>query len=118
MIKETLSDGIKVKYIYSACIITKTADITILHDPWFTDGIYDGSWFHFPIVEKPIESIGDVDFIYISHIHPDHYDSDFIKRYFEKYGVKEVLIANHKPNHLAGKMRADGIKATILKDKI
>ena len=56
-------DGIEVKYIYSSCIVTETPDIKILHDPWFTDGIYDGSWFQFPKVEDPIKSIGDVDII-------------------------------------------------------
>ena len=111
-------EAINVRYIYSACVITTTPDLSILHDPWFTEGIYDGSWFHFPKIENPIDSIGDVDFIYISHIHPDHYDSDFLKKYFKEYGVKNILIANHSPNHLAGKMRADGIQPTILKDKL
>jgi len=114
----TLKDSINVKYIYSACVITTTPDLSILHDPWFTEGVYDGSWFHFPKIENPLESIGDVDFIYISHIHPDHYDSDFLKKYFKRYGTKKILIANHLPNHLAGKMRADGIEPTILKDKL
>ena len=111
-------EAINVKYIYSACVITTTPDLSILHDPWFTEGIYDGSWFHFPKIENPLESISDVDFIYISHIHPDHYDIDFLKSYFEKYGTKKILIANHSPNRLAGKMRADGIEPTILKDKL
>jgi UDP-MurNAc hydroxylase len=107
-------DAINLRYIYSACIITKTPDVVILHDPWFTEGIYDGSWYHYPKINDPLTSIGDVDYIYISHIHPDHYDCDFLKSYFNKYGVKKVLIANHSPNHLAGKMRADGIESTIL----
>lgn len=118
MEKAVSKEAISVRYIYSACVITTTPDLSILHDPWFTEGIYDGSWFHFPKIENPLESIGDVDFIYVSHIHPDHYDSDFLKKYFEKYGVKKVLIANHLPNHLAGKMRADGIEATILTEKL
>jgi len=111
---EASSESIKVRYIYSACIVTSTPDVSILHDPWFTEGIYDGSWFHFPKVLDPVESIGDVDIVYISHIHPDHYDSLFLKKYFAEYGVKKVCIANHSPNHLAGKMRADGINPTIL----
>ena len=77
--------GISVKYIYSACILTTTPDVKILHDPWFTEGIYDGSWFHYPRIENPLDSIGDVDLIYVSHIHPDHYDGKFLKEYFEKY---------------------------------
>jgi UDP-MurNAc hydroxylase len=108
------TDGILVRYIYSACIVTSSPDLSILHDPWFTEGIYDGSWYHYPKVNDPLNSIGNVDYIYVSHIHPDHYDSRFIHRYFEKYGVKKVLISNHEPNYLAGKMRADGIEPTIL----
>jgi UDP-MurNAc hydroxylase len=106
--------SITTTYIYSACIVTTTPDVRILHDPWFTEGIYDGSWFHFPIVQNPIASIGDVDLIYISHIHPDHYDSAFLKEYFEVYGKKKIIIADHNPNYLAGKMRGDGIECTIL----
>lgn len=107
-------EAITVKYIYSACIKTTTPNATILHDPWFSEGIYDGSWFHFPKVSDPLTSVGDCDLIYISHIHPDHYDGDFLKSYFAKYGKKKVIIANHTPNHLFGKMKADGIEATIL----
>jgi UDP-MurNAc hydroxylase len=113
-----MKEAIYIKYIYSSCIITKTPDISILHDPWFTEGIYDGSWYQFPKVQNPIKSIGNVDCIFISHIHPDHYDSNFLIEYFKFYGIKKVLIADHLPNHLAGKMKSDGIEPTILKDKI
>lgn len=106
--------GISVRYIYSACVVISTKDVKILNDPWFTEGAYDGSWFQFPKIEKPIESIGDVDLIFISHVHPDHYDGDFLKQYFSVYGKKEIIIAAHTPNHLANKMRADGIVPTIL----
>lgn len=111
------TDSIKVRYIYSACVVTTTPDITILHDPWFTEGVYDGSWFQYPRVSNPLQSIGDVDAIYISHIHPDHYDSTFIKEYFQSFGTKIVFIADHAPNYLAFKMQADGIEPTVLRDK-
>jgi UDP-MurNAc hydroxylase len=110
--------NIEIKYIYSACVVTKTPDIRILHDPWFSDGIYDGSWYQFPKVKNPLETIGDVDIIYVSHIHPDHYDPKFIKYYFSRYGVKEIIIANHQPNYLAQKMRADGIFPTIISNDL
>jgi UDP-MurNAc hydroxylase len=113
-----LEAGISVRYIYSACIVTTSKDVRILHDPWFTEGIYDGAWFHFPIVVDPIASIGVVDVVYISHVHPDHYDPAFLKKYFEAYGKKEIIIANHEPNYLANKMRADGFKPTILKPSV
>jgi UDP-MurNAc hydroxylase len=115
---ERIIDAINVRYIYSACVITTTPNVTILHDPWFTEGIYDGSWYHFPKIENPIDSIGNVDLIYISHVHPDHYDSAFLKKYFLKFGIKKVIIADHHPNHLANKMKSDGIEPLILKERL
>ena len=47
---DPVNDGITVRYIYSACIVTTTRDVRILHDPWFKEGIYDGSWYQYPRV--------------------------------------------------------------------
>ena len=68
------------------------------------------------MVPDPITLIGDVDLVYVSHVHPDHYDPIFLRKYFAVHGTKEIIIADHQPNHLAGKMRADGFNPTILKD--
>src|SRR5262249_17485110 len=87
-----MKDENTVKYIYSACIVTATPDLRIVHDPWFTEGVYDGSWFHFPAVRDPIESIGNVDLVYVSHIHPDHYDPRFLRKYFSTFGEKRIII--------------------------
>ena len=92
--------SISVRYIYSACVVIETKDVKILCDPWFTQGAYDGSWFHFPLLRNPIDKIGNVDIIYISHIHPDHYDPKFLKKYFNVYGEKEIVIADFKNNFL------------------
>tara|TARA_B100000035_G_C21006898_1_gene557709 strand:+ start:72 stop:1352 length:1281 start_codon:yes stop_codon:yes gene_type:complete len=99
-----------VKYIYSACIQIETEDIKILCDPWFTEGIYDGSWYHFPEIKNPFKLIDKPDLIYISHIHPDHYDPNFLKKLFKKYGEIKVIIPNLKKNFLYFKSLSDGIK--------
>lgn len=113
-----IQDNIRIRYIYSACVVTSTRDISILHDPWFTDGIYDGSWYQYPKIENPIEDIGNVDYVYVSHIHPDHYDSIFLKKYFKRFGEKKIIIADHCPNHLAVKMKADGFQPIVLSKKL
>ena len=56
------------------------------------------------------------DLIYVSHVHPDHYDPQFLRQYFDFYGEKEIIVADHSSNHLAGKMKADGLKCTVLRD--
>jgi UDP-MurNAc hydroxylase len=116
--RDIAGKGITVRYIYSACVVITSPNVAILTDPWFTEGIYDGSWFHFPKVSDPIRLIGQVDAIYISHIHPDHYDPDFLRQYFAAYGEKPLLIADHSPNYLLSKMRAEGFQATVLKEPL
>jgi UDP-MurNAc hydroxylase len=100
---------IRVTYIYSACVVIETADCRLVCDPWFSEGIYDGSWYHYPPVDKPINQIGKCDFIYVSHIHPDHYDAVFLKEYLALYPKARVLIADFKENFLSKKMSKDGI---------
>jgi UDP-MurNAc hydroxylase len=109
---------INVRYIYSACVVITTPDVSVISDPWFTDGIYDGSWFQFPKMENPIDVIGKVDYIYVSHIHPDHYDPIFLRKYLEVYPNSRIIIANFQNNFLAKKMSADGIPFEIVKEEM
>ena len=103
----------KVRYIYSACIeIETTNNLRILCDPWFSEGIYDGSWYHFPKIKDPLKIIRNPDLIYISHIHPDHYDPNFLKKLFKKYGEKKILIPKYSKNYLFIKSKFDIIKTT------
>ncbi|NDF83386.1 MAG: MBL fold metallo-hydrolase, partial [Actinobacteria bacterium] len=57
----------KAMYIYSACIVIETADVKVCCDPWFTDGIYEGSWYQYPKIKDPLTAIGKIDYVYISH---------------------------------------------------
>jgi UDP-MurNAc hydroxylase len=97
-----------VKYIYSACIVIETADCRICCDPWFTQGIYEGSWYQFPRIVEPIEAIGEIDFVYISHIHPDHYDPPFLHLLLLKNPVCRVIVGGDNQEFLIAKMRRDG----------
>jgi len=100
---------IKITHHYSACVTIETPDVKILCDPWFTDGIYDGSWFLYP---KPENEPTQADVIYISHIHPDHYDSVFLKRKFPK---TKIIIQDRDPNYLAFQFHADGFEYTKIR---
>ena len=109
---------INVRMIYSACVVLETTDLKILCDPWFTDGVYDGSWFLYPKTDDPISVIGECDYVYVSHIHPDHYDPVFLQSYFEKYGQKEILIADFPENYLSKVMQREGFSVRICADSL
>ena len=103
----------QVRYIYSACVVVETPDAKILCDPWFTPGAYDGSWYQYPVLPDPVAAIGPVDLIYVSHIHPDHYDPAFLHRYLARYPAARLAIGPQQPPYLATKMRIDGFKPEI-----
>jgi UDP-MurNAc hydroxylase len=104
---------INVTYYYSACAGIWTKDVRVLSDPWFTDGILDGSWYHYPKTENPLEIIGPYDYIYVSHVHEDHYDPRFLKKYIAKYPHTKIIIPEATNNFLARKMKFHGIPHTI-----
>ena len=108
----------KIRYIYSACIEIHTQDVCILTDPWFTDGAYDGSWYQFPKLHDPLAVISEPDVIYVSHIHPDHYDPIFLRKIFEKWGEKPILIPDVNNNYLFRKSQFDGINTTPITKEV
>tara|TARA_B110000881_G_C18545201_1_gene500789 strand:+ start:169 stop:1419 length:1251 start_codon:yes stop_codon:yes gene_type:complete len=68
----------------------------ILCDPWIIDGVFEGAWHHYPPLKTKISDIQNVDGIYVSHIHPDHYD----ERYFDFPKDIPLIILNEGPNFL------------------
>ncbi|MBI3899037.1 MAG: MBL fold metallo-hydrolase [Gammaproteobacteria bacterium] len=107
---------IKVRYFYSACVGLETSDATILCDPWFTEGVYDGSWYHYPPFEQALDKIPTYDYVYVSHIHPDHYDPKFLRDYLQRHPKCRVIICNFKANFLSKKMQADGIPHEVVSE--
>ena len=106
----------KLRYIYSACTVCQSDDAKILSDPWFTRGAFYGSWeIYPPLPDDPINIIGEVDAIYISHLHPDHYDPYFLKKYLAIYPKTRILIGETEPNHLYRIMSQAGFVVEVIK---
>ncbi len=70
----------KTIFLSSSTVIIESNNTKILMDPWLLDGEYYGSWYHFPKFNLNMDLINSCDFIYVSHIHPDHFSK-------EKYGI-------------------------------
>lgn len=108
----------EVRYIYSACVVIETPDVSILSDPWFTQGAEYGSWYHYPpLADDPLDIIGKVDVIYVSHVHTDHYDPLFLRRYLGRYPDAELVICDMKSNLLLRRMKADGFDPVVTTER-
>ncbi len=93
------------KFIANACgIFTGKMGTKILCDPWLVDGVFDGSWCHFPKLSTTINDVKNVDAIYISHLHPDHFD----ERYFDFEKSMPLIVLDHGPNFLIKKLMSLG----------
>jgi len=107
---------LKVHYYYSACVGIRAPKVSVLCDPWFSEGIYDGSWYQYPRLADPLRTIGKYDYIYVSHIHPDHFDPLFLKTYLAAFPETKVIIADFQNNFLSKKMAGNGIRHEIVRD--
>ncbi|MGH8980727.1 MAG: Rieske 2Fe-2S domain-containing protein [Acidimicrobiales bacterium] len=57
---------------------------TVLCDPWF-NGSYFGSWFPFPDNSGlDLDVLSSPDFLYVSHLHKDHFDARFLAEHVDK----------------------------------
>jgi len=60
---------------------------SILCDPWVNPA-YFASWFPFPDNSQlDWDAIGDVDYLYVSHLHKDHFDPEHLRRHVNKDAV-------------------------------
>ncbi len=82
----------ELNYIKSATCEVKSNGVKLLMDPWILNGEYYGSWFHQNNKDINVKKIQKVNYIYISHIHPDH----FSKKSLEFFNKKKTKIIIHK----------------------
>lgn len=101
----SMTANLTFQFIANACGIFTGKDGTrILCDPWLDDGVFEGSWCHFPPLKTTMADVQDVDAIYVSHLHPDHFD----ERYFDFAKDKPLLVLDHGPNFLVRKLEMLG----------
>ena len=109
----------KLTYLQSSSVILEHEGIKIFSDPWLIDGELYGSWSHYPPLNVKPEQFNDVDYIYLSHIHQDHFSqktlsqinkeipviihnfvSKVMKNNIEKLGFKVMELKHNQRTHL------------------
>lgn len=71
----------EVTYVGHAAIHVRGSDgTTILMDPWLVDPSYCNAWFHYPPLVHSLADLAPVDYVYVSHEHPDHFDAPTLRQ--------------------------------------
>lgn len=95
---------LRIQYLYNAACVYEHEGYQILSDPWFYPA-FEGSWTQDPpLKSKPSDYFG-VDAIYLSHLHPDHFDEKALQEFPKD---KAIIYLDHEPNFLAKKIRSLG----------
>lgn len=103
--KSKQTNKLSFKFIANACgIFIGKNGTKVLCDPWLVDGVFDGSWCHFPKLTTTINDVKNVDAIYVSHLHPDHFD----ERHFDFEKSIPLIVLDHGPNFLIKKLTSLG----------
>lgn len=77
----------RIEFIAQAGVKIHTAHGSILCDPWFNPAYYAG-WFPYPRNDTLDHvALGSTDYLYISHLHRDHFDPAWLAAYCNKDAV-------------------------------
>ena len=96
----------QVTFVGHAGLFIETRHGSILCDPWFNPAFF-ASWFPFPSNEDlDLDAIGDPTYLYLSHLHHDHFDPEFLREHVSKDAT--VLLPNYPLDLLERALRDCG----------
>lgn len=105
----------KIQLVSHSSVIVHCSDVRIWADPWLESRVFNDSWCLFPEPSFDFSQLQSIDYIWISHEHPDHFNvptlrnlpDDFKKRVtvlFQRNNSEKMFAAFERfgfPNHLA-----------------
>ena len=101
----------RITFLGQAGLFIETRGKSILCDPWFNPAYFD-SWFPFPSNEGiDPEQIGNPTYLYISHLHHDHYDPEFLAGHVSKDAT--VILPDYPLDYLERELRRLGFTSFL-----
>ena len=96
----------KVTFLGHIGLFIETRYGSILCDPWFNPA-YFASWFPFPSNEEvDRERLSHPTYLYVSHLHHDHFDPQFLREHVSKDAT--VILPDYPLNLLERRLRELG----------
>ena len=82
----------KITFISQASLKVKTSDCTILTDPWYMGTAFNDSWRLRPAPAWDNRMLDEVDYLWISHEHPDHFHVPTLKSFPQSFKDRVTLL--------------------------
>jgi len=105
----------RITFYANACCMVESAGYRLLSDPWLVDGVFEGAWYHAPPLRVTPQDLAGVDALYISHLHPDHFDTETLKHFRRDI---PILALDHGQNFLCRILDSAGFTNVVrMKDR-
>lgn len=82
----------RITFIAQASVLIQTSDCTIWTDPWLIGKAFNESWALFPAPTWTEEMYNQVDYLWISHEHPDHFHMPSLKQMPQEFKERVTLL--------------------------
>lgn len=109
----------KITFVNHASTIIETEDVRIITDPWFHGSAFNEGWnLIYENEKKDEEILNGINFIWISHEHPDHFQPAFFmknKNYILENNIK-VLFQKTKDNRVKNFLEKQNIQVIDMFD--
>ncbi|MGH3787199.1 MAG: Rieske 2Fe-2S domain-containing protein [Pseudonocardiaceae bacterium] len=97
-----------------AALFVETHAGSVLCDPWVNPAFF-GSWFPFPDNSGlDWDRLGQADYLYVSHLHRDHFDTELLRRHVRKDTT--VLLPEYPTDELERELAALGFTQFLRTD--
>lgn len=94
-----------------AGLYIETAAGSVLCDPWVNPAFF-GSWFPFPDnSDLDWDTFGQADYLYVSHLHRDHFDPELLRRHVRKDTT--VLLPDYPTDELEHALAGLGFRVFL-----
>lgn len=101
----------KITSVGHAGFFIETKFGSVLTDPWFNPA-YFASWIPFPSNrDLDLDEISNPDYLYVSHLHRDHFDEEFLKNHVSK--DTQVILPDYPLDLMEREYRRLGFKNFI-----
>ena len=107
----------KITFISQASIRVKTSDCTILTDPWYLGTAFNDAWKLLPAPVWDNSMLEEIDFLWISHEHPDHFHIATLKSFPQTFKDRVTLLfQKNNTDKMPNAFRKLGFKNITLLD--
>ena len=80
-----------IKLISHSSVIIQSSGISILCDPWYVETAFNDGWALLPKPNFDYNELNNIDYLWISHEHPDHFHIPTLKK-IKPYLSEDVVI--------------------------